>query len=59
MKKSPHNISENPTRQAYKKSYLVRVLEDKEASKEIERCINYERQDDEQASTDIHPNRPT
>lgn len=58
MKNSTHKITDPITKQHYKKSYLVRLLEEKEATKEIESCINYEHEEIETAR-DNNPNRPT
>ena len=45
MKDNTHNPTDSVEKQHYKKSYLVRLLEEKEASQEIERCIAYEQED--------------
>ncbi len=45
MKDNTHNPTDSVEKQHYKKSYLVRLLEEKEANQEIERCIVCEEED--------------
>jgi len=45
MKDNNHSPTESTEKKHYKKSYLVRLLEEKEASQEIERCIAYDQED--------------
>ena len=54
MKDNNHSPTESTEQKQYKKSYLVRLLEEKEASQEIERCIAYDQED---LVYDTYPNR--
>lgn len=45
MKDNTHSLTDSIEKKQYKKSYLVRLLEEKEASQEIERCIAYDQED--------------
>lgn len=45
MKDNSHSPTESMEKRQYKKSYLKRITETKEAETEIERCINYEQQE--------------
>lgn len=59
MKKTSHNITEHPQKQHYKKSYLVRILEAREAAEEIELCFYHEEINDSYVTPLEHPHRPT
>lgn len=54
MKDNNHSLTESTEQKQYKKSYLVRLLEEKEASQEIERCIMFDQED---LVYDTYPNR--
>jgi hypothetical protein len=45
MKTNSHNVGEPPEKQQFKKSYVRRITEEKEANQEIEQCIIYDRED--------------
>lgn len=42
MKTNSHNPSEPPEKKQFKKSYVRRITEEKEANQEIEQCIVYD-----------------
>ncbi len=46
MKTNSHNVGEPPEKQQFKKSYVRRITEEKEANQEIEQCIIYDREDE-------------
>jgi len=54
MKDNTHSLTDSLEKKPYKKSYLVRLLEEKEASQEIERCIAF---DQEELVYDTYPDR--
>lgn len=58
MKTNSHNPSEPPEKKQFKKSYVRRITEEKEANQEIEQCIVYDRQDYDygKATPDTNPN---
>lgn len=45
MKTNSHNPSEPPEKKQFKKSYVRRITEEKEANQEIEQCIIYEQEE--------------
>jgi hypothetical protein len=45
VKTNSHNVGEPPEKQQFKKSYVRRITEEKEANQEIEQCISYEQEE--------------
>lgn len=57
MKTNSHNPSEPPEKKQFKKSYVRRITEEKEANQEIEQCIIYEQEEVyEKGGTPRNPN---
>jgi ribosome modulation factor len=48
MKTNTHSVSENPEERRFKKGYIKRIVEEKEANQELEHCISYEHENQRQ-----------